>query len=104
MEIGGKFRIPDVCSQSGTTLVEVGTTNRTYLEDYENAVTENTAVFLKVHTSNYQITGFTHEAEFVELAEAAHNRGIPLLVDFGSGSLWTLPFMESSLKRPYRSF
>lgn len=87
VEIGGKFRIPDVCSQSGTTLVEVGTTNRTYLEDYENAVTENTAVFLKVHTSNYQITGFTHEAELTELAEAAHNRGIPLLVDFGSGSL-----------------
>ena len=57
-------------------LVEVGTTNRTYLEDYENAVTENTAAFLKVHTSNYQITGFTHEAEFLELAEAAHNRGI----------------------------
>ena len=60
VEIGGKFRIPDVCSQSGTTLVEVGTTNRTYLEDYQNAVTENTAAFLKVHTSNYQITGFTY--------------------------------------------
>ena len=101
VEIGGKFRIPDVCSQSGTTLVEVGTTNRTYLEDYENAVTENTAVFLKVHTSNYQITGFTREAELTELAEAAHNRGIPLLVDFGSGSLVDI---ESSLKRPYRSF
>ena len=92
VEIGGKFRIPDVCSQSGTTLVEVGTTNRTYLEDYENAVTENTAVFLKVHTSNYQITGFTREAELVELAEAAHNRGIPLLVDFGSGSLVDIAF------------
>ena len=92
VEIGGKFRIPDVCSQSGTTLVEVGTTNRTYLEDYENAVTENTAVFLKVHTSNYQITGFTREAELTELAEAAHNRGIPLLVDFGSGSLVDIAF------------
>ena len=92
VEIGGKFRIPDVCSQSGTMLVEVGTTNRTYLEDYENAVTENTAAFLKVHTSNYQITGFTHEAELTELAEAAHNRGIPLLVDFGSGSLVDIAF------------
>ena len=87
VEIGGKFRIPDVCSQSGTTLVEVGTTNRTYLEDYENAVTENTAAFLKVHTSNYQITGFAHEPELTGLAKAAHSRGIPLLVDFGSGSL-----------------
>ena len=87
VEIGGKFRIPDVCSQSGATLVEVGTTNRTYLEDYENAVTENTAAFLKVHTSNYHITGFTHEPELTELAKAAHSREIPLLVDFGSGSL-----------------
>lgn len=87
VEIGGKFRIPDVCSQSGTTLVEVGTTNRTYLEDYQNAVAENTAAFLKVHTSNYQITGFTHEPAVEELAQAAHSHGIPLLVDLGSGCL-----------------
>ena len=87
VEIGGKFRIPDVCSQSGTTLVEVGTTNRTYLEDYQNAVTENTAAFLKVHTSNYQITGFTHEPAVEELVQAAHSHGIPLLVDLGSGCL-----------------
>ena len=71
VEIGGKFRIPDVCCQSGTTLVEVGTTNRTYLEDYQNAVTENTAAFLKVHTSNYQITGFTHEPTVEELAQGS---------------------------------
>lgn len=87
VEIGGKFRIPDVCCQSGTTLVEVGTTNRTYLEDYQNAVTENTAAFLKVHTSNYQITGFTHEPAVEELAKAAHSHGIPFLVDLGSGCL-----------------
>lgn len=87
VEIGGKFRIPDVCCQSGTTLVEVGTTNRTYLEDYQNAVTENTAAFLKVHTSNYQITGFTHEPTVEELAQEAHSHGIPLLVDLGSGCL-----------------
>ena len=68
-------------------LVEVGTTNRTYLEDYQNAVTENTAAFLKVHTSNYQITGFTHEPTVEELAKAAHRHEIPLLVDLGSGCL-----------------
>ena len=90
VEIGGKFRIPDVCSQSGTTLVEVGTTNRTYLEDYVNAAGEQTAAFLKVHTSNYQITGFTHEVSVEELAEAAHSQGIPLLVDLGSGCLTDL--------------
>ena len=86
VEIGGKFRIPDVCSQSGTMLVEVGTTNRTYLKDYEYAVTENTAAFLKVHTSNYQITGFTCEPELSQLAKAAHSHDLPLLVDLGSGS------------------
>ena len=87
VEIGGKFRIPDVCSQSGTLLVEVGSTNRTYLEDYQNAVTENTAAFLKVHTSNYRITGYTHEPSPEELAAAAHSLGLPLLVDLGSGCL-----------------
>lgn len=87
VEIGGKFRIPDVCRQSGTVLVETGTTNRTYLEDYRNARTENTAVFLKVHTSNYQITGFTHETSVKELAELAHSLEIPLLADLGSGCL-----------------
>lgn len=87
VEIGGKFRIPDVCLQSGTILTEVGTTNRTYLADYENAITENTAAILKVHTSNYQITGFTHEAGIEELAELAHNRGLFLLADLGSGCL-----------------
>ena len=87
VEIGGKFRIPDVCVQSGTVLVEVGTTNRTYREDFETAVTENAAAILKVHTSNYQITGFTHEVSVRELAETAHQRGVWLLVDLGSGCL-----------------
>ncbi len=104
VEIGGKFRIPDVCSQSGTTLVEVGTTNRTYLEDYQNAVTENTAAFLKVHTSNYQITGFTHEPTVEELAKAAHSHEIPLLVDLGSGCLWIWHPMALALKNRFRSF
>lgn len=87
VEIGGKFRVPEVCAQSGARLVEAGCTNRTYLEDYENAVTENTAAFLKVHTSNYKITGFTHAPSVPELVKAGHSRGIPVLVDLGSGSL-----------------
>ena len=83
VEIGGKFRIPEVMEQSGGILVEVGTTNRTYLEDYTGAVTENTAAFLKVHTSNYQITGFTCAPSVKELAEEAHKRQLYLLVDLG---------------------
>ena len=87
VEIGGKFRIPEVMEQSGGRLVEVGTTNRTYLEDYTAAVTEDTAAFLKVHTSNYQITGFTCAPSVKELAEEAHKRMLYLLVDLGSGDL-----------------
>ena len=77
--------------QSGGILVEVGTTNRTYLEDYTGAVTENTAAFLKVHTSNYQITGFTCTPSVKELAEEAHKRQLYLLVDLGSGDLGYIP-------------
>ncbi|MFR1201546.1 MAG: L-seryl-tRNA(Sec) selenium transferase [Blautia sp.] len=91
VEIGGKFRIPEVMEQSGGILVEVGTTNRTYIEDYTGAVTENTAAFLKVHTSNYQITGFTCAPSVKELAEEAHKRQLYLLVDLGSGDLGYIP-------------
>ncbi len=94
VEIGGKFRIPEVMEQSGGILVEVGTTNRTYLEDYTGAVTENTAAFLKVHTSNYQITGFTCAPSVKELAEEAHKRQLYLLVDLGSGDLGYIPGTE----------
>ena len=104
VEIGGRFRIPDVCSQSGTRLVETGTTNRTYLEDYEKVVTESTAVFLKVHTSNYQISGFTHEPDITELAKMAHRHGIPLLVDFGSGSIADLTPYEISAEKTVQEF
>lgn len=85
VEIGGKFRIPDVCAFSGTTLVETGTTNRTYVADYENSITDQTAAFLKVHKSNYQITGFTREVSLEELAELGIRYGIPVLADLGSG-------------------
>ncbi len=87
VEIGGGFRIPDVLRQSGARLVEVGTTNRTYLRDYEAAIGPDTAAILRVHRSNFRIVGFTAEPELGELADLAHRRGIALLDDLGSGCL-----------------
>lgn len=87
VEIGGKFRVPEVMKQSGAHIVEVGTTNRTYPEDYERAVGAETGAVLKVHTSNYKIVGFTHETSVWELSRITKQSGIPLLVDLGSGSL-----------------
>jgi L-seryl-tRNA(Ser) seleniumtransferase len=87
VEIGGGFRIPDVMRQSGATLVEVGTTNRTYATDYEAAITPNTAAILKVHPSNFVVEGFTHVPELAELAEVGKKHDIPLINDLGSGCL-----------------
>jgi L-seryl-tRNA(Ser) seleniumtransferase len=87
VEIGGGFRIPDVLGQSGARLVEVGTTNRTYARDYENAITEETAALLRVHTSNFRVIGFTHEVPLEEMVELAHRRNVLLLDDIGSGCL-----------------
>jgi L-seryl-tRNA(Ser) seleniumtransferase len=87
VEIGGGFRIPDVLRQSGCRLVEVGTTNRTYVEDFTAAAGPETALFLRVHASNYQVIGFTHAPALAELAAAAHERGLLLVDDLGSGSL-----------------
>ena len=87
VEIGGGFRIPDVLRQSGANLVEVGTTNRTYLRDYEAAITPNTALLLHVHSSNFRIVGFTHEVDGPELARLGESRGIAVLDDVGSGAL-----------------
>ena len=87
VEIGGKFRIPDVMEQSGATLVEVGTTNKTHLADYEEAVTEETKALLKVHTSNYRIVGFTESVGIDELIPLAKEKGIPVIEDLGSGVL-----------------
>ena len=87
VEIGGKFRIPDVMEQSGATLVEIGTTNKTHYSDYEDAINENTAALLKVHTSNYRIVGFTESVSIAELAPLAHEHGIPVIEDLGSGVL-----------------
>ncbi len=85
VEIGGSFRIPEIMRQSGARLVEVGTTNRTYLEDYKKALSEDTAMILKVHTSNYRVKGFTHETSIKELVELGRNNGIPVMEDLGSG-------------------
>lgn len=87
VEIGGSFRIPDVMEQSGAILVEVGTTNKTHLSDYERAVNENTAALMKVHTSNYRILGFTSEVESKELVKLGEKLGLPVIEDLGSGML-----------------
>lgn len=85
VEIGGSFRIPSVMEQSGAKLVEVGTTNRTHLFDYERAITDNTGVILKVHQSNYKILGFTEEVEIEELVNLGKISNIPVVEDIGSG-------------------
>ncbi len=87
IEIGGSFRIPAVLEQSGARLVEVGATNRTHERDYERAITADTAVLLKVHTSNYHIVGFTEAVSGAQLARLAHDRGLLAFEDLGSGSL-----------------
>ena len=85
VEIGGGFRIPDVLLQSGASLVEVGTTNRTYISDYEKAINDDTGAFLKAHASNFRVEGFTAAVEPQELVALGTKRGIPVLHDVGSG-------------------
>ncbi len=87
VEIGGDFRIPDVLTQSGATLKEVGTTNRTKLTDYEKGFSENTKLVMRVHPSNYKIVGFTEKPSLADLAELAHRKGVLLYEDAGSGAL-----------------
>ncbi|WP_409500708.1 L-seryl-tRNA(Sec) selenium transferase [Mannheimia glucosida] len=87
VEIGGAFRIPDIMAQAGCKLVEVGTTNRTHLKDYRNAITENTAFLMKVHTSNYHIEGFTSSVSEEELVALGKEFNLPVITDLGSGSL-----------------
>jgi L-seryl-tRNA(Ser) seleniumtransferase len=87
IEIGDGFRIPEIMAQSGALLREVGTTNRTRLSDYENAIGENTRLLLRVHPSNFKITGFAEKPSLAELAALSERRSIPLVEDIGSGSL-----------------
>lgn len=106
VEIGGSFRVPEVMTQSGCKLVEVGTTNKTHLYDYENVINEETAALLKVHTSNYKIVGFTESATVEELAGLARKHDIPVIEDIGSGVLVDLsrygleyePTVQASVK------
>ena len=106
IEIGGKFRVPDVMEQSGATLVEVGTTNKTHYSDYEDAITENTGALLKVHTSNYRIVGFTESVKIDELVDLSQKHDIPIMEDLGSGVLIDLskygityePTVQDSIK------
>lgn len=91
VEIGGSFRIPDVMRESGAILHEVGATNKTYISDYRSAINENTALLLKVHTSNFKIVGFTQEATIEELVELGKEFDLPVMYDLGSGVLVNLP-------------
>lgn len=96
VEIGGSFRVPEVMEQSGCILREVGTTNKTHPEDYQRAITQETAALLKVHTSNYRVIGFTEDVEIAELSAIAKENGLPLFYDLGSGAL--LPLGQFGLK------
>ncbi len=92
VEIGGSFRVPDVMSNSGAILKEIGTTNKTHLRDYENAINENTAMLMKVHKSNYSIEGFTSEVDFEEIVDVAKQNNVIDYYDMGSGHLIDLPY------------
>lgn len=93
VEIGGSFRIPEVMEQSGAKLIEVGSTNKTYAKDYEDGISPGTALLLKVHTSNYKISGFTHTTSGKELKDLGKKHNIPVMEDIGSGCLISLaPF------------
>lgn len=87
IEIGGSFRIPDIMKRSGALMIDIGTTNKTHLYDYERAISENTALLLRVHTSNYQIVGFTSEVPLKSLVDLGHEHDLPVVDDIGSGCL-----------------
>lgn len=101
VEIGGAFRVPDIMRRAGAKLIEVGTTNRTHLRDFDEALNAKTAMVMKVHTSNYAVQGFTAAVPEAELAQLAHARGVPFVVDLGSGTLrtWSSGACRTSRRR-----
>ncbi|RXJ79957.1 L-seryl-tRNA(Sec) selenium transferase [Arcobacter sp. F2176] len=96
VEIGGSFRVPEVMAQSGAVLKEIGTTNKTHLRDYENAINENTSMLMKVHKSNYTIEGFSSDVEFEDIVKVASQNEVIDYYDMGSGHMIDLPFNLSS--------
>jgi L-seryl-tRNA(Ser) seleniumtransferase len=102
VEIGGSFRVPEILERAGARLLEVGSTNRTHRADYEGALGADTAMLLKVHRSNFALSGFVAEVGLPELAELAHGRGVSLLEDLGSGTLVELPGLPSEAFAPAR--
>ncbi|MED5578834.1 MAG: L-seryl-tRNA(Sec) selenium transferase [Nitrospinota bacterium] len=95
IEIGGSFRIPDIMKESGAELIEVGTTNKTYIKDYENAINRKTALLFKAHTSNFYISGFTNSPSREELSKLGKEKSLPILEDLGSGSLHQFSILSS---------
>jgi L-seryl-tRNA(Ser) seleniumtransferase len=88
VEIGGGFRVPDVMKQSGAKLVEVGTTNKVHISDYEEALIESTGLVMRAHRSNFKLVGFTEEPELKDIVNVAHKAGVPVVDDLGSGALY----------------
>ena len=104
VEIGGSFRIPDIIKSSGCKMIEVGTTNKTKLSDYEDAIDEKTAAILYVHTSNYKVVGFTEFVDFKKLADLCKDKGIYLLFDLGSGAIYDSESKKIPFERKVREY
>ena len=103
VEIGGSFRIPDIIEKSGAILKEVGTTNRTHLKDYENAISNKTKLILWVHTSNYIVKGFTKDVSLSDLVNFGKKHKIPVMADLGSGALLDMNLLGLADEIPVKS-